>query len=71
MSIDFDRFLEAKYTEIRTGINESVSEAFQSISDNGVELDSNVVAISSTIAFNTTCEILKAYDSYITENRNQ
>ena len=71
MSINFDDFLEAKYEDIRSGINESVSEAFKTISNNGIELDSNVVAISSTIAFNTTCEILKAYDSYMTENKNQ
>lgn len=71
MPVDFDEFLEAKYAEIRSGINESVSEAFKSIADNGVELDSDVIAISSTIAFNTTCEILKAYDLYVQEHKNR
>lgn len=68
---DFDNFLEAKYPEIRAGINESVSEALKSLADNGIELDSEVVAISSAIAFNTTCEILKAYDSYVEKHKNQ
>ena len=68
---NFDDFLEAKYPEIRAGINESVSEALKSLADNGIELDSEVVAISSAIAFNTTCEILKAYDSYIEKHKNQ
>jgi hypothetical protein len=68
---DFDDFLEAKYPEIRAGINESVSEALKSLADNGIELDSEVVAISSAIAFNTTCEILKAYDSYVEKHKNQ
>lgn len=68
---NFDDFLEAKYPEIRAGINESVSEALKSLADNGIELDSEVVAISSTIAFNTTCEILKAYDLYVEKHKNQ
>lgn len=68
---NFDDFLEAKYPEIRAGINESVSEALKSLADNGIELDSEVVAISSAIAFNTTCEILKAYDSYVEKHKNQ
>ncbi len=68
---NFDDFLEAKYPEIRSGINESVSEALKSLADNGVEFDSEVVAISSAIAFNTTCEILKAYDSYVQEHKNR
>lgn len=68
---NFDDFLEAKYPEIRAGINESVSEALKSLADNGIELDSEVVAISSAIAFNTTCEILKAYDSYVGKHKNQ
>ena len=68
---NFDDFLEAKYPEIRVGINESVSEALKSLADNGIELDSEVVAISSAIAFNTTCEILKAYDSYVEKHKNQ
>lgn len=68
---NFDDFLEAKYPEIRAGINESVSEVLKSLADNGIELDSEVVAISSAIAFNTTCEILKAYDSYVEKHKNQ
>lgn len=68
---NFDDFLEAKYPEIRAGINESVSEALKSLADNGIELDSEVVAISSAIAFNTTCEILKVYDSYVEKRKNQ
>lgn len=68
---NFDDFLEAKYPEIRAGINESVNEALKSLADNGIELDSEVVAISSAIAFNTTCEILKAYDSYVEKHKNQ
>ncbi|EQC72234.1 hypothetical protein HSISS2_2072 [Streptococcus sp. HSISS2] len=43
----------------------------KSLVDNGIELDSEVVAISSAIAFNTTCEILRAYDSYVQEHKNQ
>lgn len=68
---NFDDFLEAKYPEIRSGINESVSESLKSLVDNDIELDSEVVAISSAIAFNTTCEILRAYDSYVQKHKNQ
>ena len=68
---NFDDFLEAKYPEIRNGIQESVNDAFQSLSDNGVELDAQVISLSSAIAFNTTCEILRAYDSYVNEHKNQ
>lgn len=42
---NFDDFLEAKYPEIRSGINESVSEALKSLADNGIEFDSEVVAV--------------------------
>lgn len=34
---NFDDFLEAKYPEIRSGINESVSEALKSLVDKGIE----------------------------------
>ena len=68
---NFDDFLEAKYPEIRAGINESVSEALKSLADNGIELDSEVVAISSAIAVNTTCGILIAHDSYVGKHKDQ